>query len=1100
MCIRDRYQRRVRGFHRGAMRTFAPVVLAAIAIVSVALDSSEAIGPANVESATELLQHSSQHTVRAKQGIRLGEANEATVKIMGREVSAVAIRVAQKKVRALVEKLGVRWPEMISSISTIQEMTDRPGQLGEEGIEGGFKKMIKVLHKIDEMEQQLVDEHVQLKTQIETAKAACAVGWKQSEERLNGLIAEYEHLKAAVVQHKNGILADKNSIKKSEENEVEVWADRLEISEVDTKAAYDKYWLESDDRAEVRNVLMQAVWLVCYGFRQFRHDHFCIKLRKQPDFGEHGIAQPSTADPGHAANAKTSYSFSETMEQVWQQQRAADAHAVNEGDGDPDMEKGFVNNKAPWGVDPDDAERESGTRLSLVQEAVGADDSELLADGSMSTQAIASRLQFLLESSSISERGAAPIQELAESFRQDLKAEAVSDSDGAQILGEAAEQEPLWQQQNQRYAADLTKKRTLVKIMADIEKEQGSLQNDADVEWRQWVRDSANALMADAQGLSQESSVQNDYQNSIKNHNIQINEISKVDIAKKKAIDDLTTSMHNEMEICEVKWMELDVNREANEQEQTNIRRLNSLLRVLSLGDTPTCTAPENGSACSSDSDRGECVFLTRGNSEGGSGSEADKDKTLCACEARFYGTDCEMSKCPGLGHTWYKDTDPGVCSNRGGRCDDAFCGDNGCDATVGKCTSCSPKFHGHGAKYNKCQFRYCPMPSSSAAAGFINGDDSDMQLPSSQDQLEQECSKHGQCDRRSGKCSCDAEFWGAHCGWKKCPGAATEGAHAVATKFAGWSTSACHNRGECATRLDSDGQLEGFCKCDESQHSGESCEFHVCPGNCQDRGTCKRETGMCMCNAPHHGATCQGGEGGKRECFACTYTTCPDDCGGIGACNKISGHCVCSGQSNGAKCKVPSHSSTYVADWTRSLDKWGWSVCKDGHLLIGLKRDGAGNALYNLAYGKCARPSEGEGEGQVGIRTSHCYHENWWKKFDYMGGKMCRKNYFVAGLFRSHCNSLYCLEMAKCCQVLRALWNECKWVEIKAAFSDRNCRPANGIVECSWAEIQDGKSFIAGFYREKEHTLDGLTYIRKCEPYFFGDKCRPGQSGPECD
>jgi hypothetical protein len=88
---------------------------------------------------------------------------------------------------------------------------------------------------------------------------------------------------------------------------------------------------------------------------------------------------------------------------------------------------------------------------------------------------------------------------------------------------------------------------------------------------------------------------------------------------------------------------------------------------------------------------------------------------------------------------------------------------------------------------------------------------------------------------------------------------------------------------------------------------------------------------------------------------------------------------------------------------------------------------------------------------------------------------------------------------MAKCCQVQRSLWNECKWLDIKSAFSDNNCNEENGRIECSWAEIEDSKSFVAGFYRTQQHTLDGLTYIRKCVPYFFGALCRPGATGTEC-
>merc|ERR1711998_33941 len=233
-------------------------------------------------------------------------------------------------------------------------------------------------------------------------------------------------------------------------------------------------------------------------------------------------------------------------------------------------------------------------------------------------------------------------------------------------------------------------------------------------------------------------------------------------------------------------------------------------------------------------------------------------------------------------------------------------------------------------------------------------------------------------------------------------------------------------------------------------------------------------------------------------ECNSCIYQDCIGDCGGEsnGQCDKVSGKCVCnspatsqllSGEGgkffNGALCKAPGRMLEYTADWTRSMDKWGWSVCKEDWLLTGLKRDGAGDALYNLAYGKCARPSEGgSASTQRALRLEHCYHENWWKKFDFKGGKFCRKNYFVAGLFRSHCNSLYCLEMAKCCQVQRSLWNDCKWQRMSEWHKSGK-----------WAEVDAGNrgktvnAFIAGFYRGNAHTLDGLQYLRQCVPVFWG-------------
>merc|ERR1712086_72122 len=229
------------------------------------------------------------------------------------------------------------------------------------------------------------------------------------------------------------------------------------------------------------------------------------------------------------------------------------------------------------------------------------------------------------------------------------------------------------------------------------------------------------------------------------------------------------------------------------------------------------------------------------------------------------------------------------------------------------------------------------------------------------------------------------------------------------------------------------------------------------------------------------HGARCEGGEGSKKSCFSCTYQNCIADCGGgSGVCNKIAGECTCEAEPgqffNGATCKKACKSQTYVADSSRSFDKWGWSTCKDNHLLTGLKRDGAGDALYNLAYGKCARPCEGDPSSPKDLRLEHCYHENWWKKFDFKGGKLCRKNYVVAGLFRSHCNSLYCLEMAKCCQVKKSLWTACKWVS-KTGWTGRK----NGIK----ANNKDG--FVVGFWRDSKHTLNGLTELRICTPIWWG-------------
>jgi hypothetical protein len=966
-----------------------------------------------------------------------------------------------------------------------------------------------------------------LRQQIEAAKKKCDDAWNESEDKLNDNIEQYERLKRSAREHRNGIEEAKAQIAASEAKETGTWALRMTENKESTKAAYDKYWLESDDRAVVRNVLMQAVWLVCYGFRKFRHDDFCETLRKEPDFAESGIAEPEATGVKWEDNMKTSYAFSETMEEVWKQQKAADAHAVNREDGDPDMEKGFINNRAPWGVDPpaDDSETQQTAAQSLIEEAVGVDAKDVQSDGTMSSQALAARLDFLLQSSSMPDKAMAPIQDLIEALQEDdsaeeeeaakAQAQAKAKAKKSDEVGEAGDEDddgevPWWKKQWTKFDKDDKKKKTLVMIMVDIEKEQGTLQHEADIEWMATVKLTRDSQMSDSLGLNQETVIQNDYGTSIKKHNEAINAISKVDIGIKKSIDDLTIAMHDEMEICQVEWMDIDVQREANEEEQVNIKRLNSLLRFLALGDVPVCEEMSGEEEpCNMARDRGTCTWWTRGMSEGGSGSSDEAERAFCACEWGFYGENCEKIKCPGLGRVLYKDEDPGVCSNRGGKCDDDFCEENGCNTDTGKCEVCHPKYHGFGAKVQKCQFMFCPMAHSSEGGGHGADEGEGYILPKEAKDLDKQCSKHGECDKRTGKCACDAEFWGDHCGWKKCPGATSEGGSAVEAKFAGWSASACNNRGECMTK-EVDGEKVGYCKCDENLNFGKACEYHKCGSGgggtpCQGRGSCKKETGMCMCDSPWHGARCEGGEGPKKMCFSCTYQNCISDCGGgSGVCNKIAGKCTCIAQPgeyfNGGTCKKACRSLTYDSDWSRTFDKWGWSTCKRHFLLIGLKRDGAGDALYNLNSGKCSRPCEGGASDKKYLRLEHCYHENWWKKFDFKGGKLCRKNYFVAGLFRSHCNSLYCLEMAKCCQVQRSLWNECKWVDMQGAFSDANCKQVGERMDCSWAEVSDQRAFIAGFYRSETHTLDGLTHIRQCVPYFFGSLCRPGESGDDCE
>merc|ERR1711918_115444 len=112
-----------------------------------------------------------------------------------------------------------------------------------------------------------------------------------------------------------------------------------------------------------------------------------------------------------------------------------------------------------------------------------------------------------------------------------------------------------------------------------------------------------------------------------------------------------------------------------------------------------------------------------------------------------------------------------------------------------------------------------------------------------------------------------------------------------------------------------------------------------------------------------------------------------------------------------------------------------------------------------------------------------------WWKKFDTRGGKFCRRNYFVAGLFRSHCNSLYCIEMAKCCSVKRSVWINCAWKSTSNWITDATTPAATGNGGAMHVDTanNDAGAFIVGFFRSVLHTLAGLTHLRQCTPIWWG-------------
>ncbi|XP_073229032.1 uncharacterized protein [Porites lutea] len=101
--------------------------------------------------------------------------------------------------------------------------------------------------------------------------------------------------------------------------------------------------------------------------------------------------------------------------------------------------------------------------------------------------------------------------------------------------------------------------------------------------------------------------------------------------------------------------------------------------------------------------------------------------------------------------------------------------------------------------------------------------------------------------------------------------------------------------------------------------------------------------------------------------------------------------------------------------DWSSVLDGIHvWAVCPDGYFLQGLWRDEGKGLVSQIDKARCCKLNT------IIDEYDNCYNENIWGSFDHYGLSECKKDgYYVAGIYKSNCDKIYCIEELKCCSML---------------------------------------------------------------------------------
>ena len=87
------------------------------------------------------------------------------------------------------------------------------------------------------------------------------------------------------------------------------------------------------------------------------------------------------------------------------------------------------------------------------------------------------------------------------------------------------------------------------------------------------------------------------------------------------------------------------------------------------------------------------------------------------------------------------------------------------------------------------------------------------------------------------------------------------------------------------------------------------------------------------------------------------------------------------------------------------------WASCPDGYFLQGIYRSNE-TWLHNIEKALCCRPRNFKN------MTKDCYDEDVRKSLNKKGWSKCRDWHYMMGVYKGDCDKLNCIDMIKCCRM----------------------------------------------------------------------------------